>query len=133
MATSRLLRRMNAQRVLDVLRDGGPRRVTEIVSVAEFFRPTGDPVADEVVRLGWLSEVAAVEGARGRPARSLSFRADAGYVVGVDIGEVKVRCRVAVLRGRVVAERVRESGDQERLPVIRREGVSVLDGVERLL
>jgi hypothetical protein len=28
MATSRLLRRMNAQRVLDVLRAGGPLRVT---------------------------------------------------------------------------------------------------------
>ena len=80
MATSRLLRRMNAQRVLDALRAGGPLRVTELVSLTGLSRPTVDAVADELVRLGWLSEVAAVEGARGRPARSLAFRADAGYV-----------------------------------------------------
>ena len=98
---------MNAQRVLDLLRASGPMRVTEVVAATGLSRPTVDAVADELVRLGWLSEAAAVEGARGRPARSLAFRADAGDVVGVDIGEVKVRCAVADLRGRVVAERVR--------------------------
>ena len=69
-------------------------------------------------RLG--EEVAGTEGARGRPARSLAFRADAGYVFGVDIGEVKVRTAVADLRGAIVAERVREFAGEERLPVIRR-------------
>jgi predicted NBD/HSP70 family sugar kinase len=123
---------MNAQRVLDVLREGGPLRVTEIVSVTGLSRPTVDAVADELVRLGWLSEMAAVEGARGRPARSLSFRADAGYVVGVDIGEVKVRCAVADLCGRVVAERVRELGGDERLPVIRAEVAALVEGVDPL-
>jgi predicted NBD/HSP70 family sugar kinase len=118
MATSRLLRRMNAQRVLDVLRAESPLRVTELVLRTGLSRPTVDAVADELVRLGWLSEVAAVEGARGRPARSLAFRADAGFVLGVDIGEVKVRCAVADLRGEVVAERVREFAGEERLPVI---------------
>ena len=99
--------------------------MTELVSRTGLSRPTVDAVADELVRLGWLSEVAAVEGARGRPARSLAFRADAGVVLGVDIGEVKVRCAVADLRGRVVAERVREFGGEERLPVIRREVAAV--------
>ena len=129
MATSRLLRRMNAQRVLDVLRAEGPLRVTELVSRTGLSRPTVDAVADELVRLGWLSEVAAVEGARGRPARSLAFEAEAGFVVGVDIGEVKVRCAVADLLGRVVAERVREFGGEERLPVIRHEVAAVVEGI----
>ena len=133
MATSRLLRRMNAQRVLDVLRADGPLRVTELVSRTGLSRPTVDAVADELVGLGWLSEVAAVEGARGRPARSLAFRADAGVVLGVDIGEVKVRCAVADLRGEVVAERVREFGGEDRLPVIRREVAAVLAGAGELL
>jgi predicted NBD/HSP70 family sugar kinase len=133
MATSRLLRRMNAQRVLDALRTDSPLRVTELVEATGLSRPTVDAVADELVRLGWLSEVAAVEGARGRPARSLAFRADAGFVAGVDIGEVKVRVAVADLLGRVVAERVREFGSEERLPVIRREVAAVLEGVDGLL
>src|SRR4051795_12042012 len=131
-ATPRLLRRMNASRVLDALREEGPLRVTEVVALTGLSRPTVDAVADELVRLGRLSEVAAIEGARGRPARSLSFRADAGHVVGVDIGEVKVRCAVADLRGRVVAERVRELGGEERRPVIRRGGAAVVEGFGEL-
>src|SRR3954453_12823208 len=133
MATSRLLRRMNAQRVLDVLRTEGPLRVTELVSRTGLSRPTVDAVADELVRLGWLSEVAAVEGAGGRPARALWFRADAGYVVGVDIGEVKVRCAVADLRGNVVAERVRAFAGDDRLPVIRHEVAALVDSIDDLL
>lgn len=121
MATSRLLRRMNAQRVLDALRAcEGPLRVTELMASTGLSRPTVDAVADELLRLGWVAEAAGEGGGRGRPARSLSFRADAGYVFGVDIGEVKVRTAVADLRGDVVAERVREFAGAERLPEIRR-------------
>src|SRR6476661_657077 len=117
MATPRLLRRMNAQRVLDALRATDSMRVTELVATTGLSRPTVDAVADDLVRLGWLSEVSGSIGARGRPARSLTFRADAGYVFGVDIGEVKVRTAVADLRGEIVAERVREFAGEERLDV----------------
>ena len=76
--------------MLDALRAGGPLRVTELVARTGLSRPTVDAVADDLVRLGWLDESAADDGrARGRPARALAFRADAGYVVGVDIGEVQ--------------------------------------------
>ena len=133
MATPRLLRRINAQRVLDTLRSGGPLRVTELMASTGLSRPTVDAVADDLIRLGWVAEVATSERARGRPARSLAFRADAGYVFGVDIGEVKVRTAVADLRGSVVAERVREFAGEERLPVIRRTiGATLADaGVAR--
>ena len=107
-ATPRLLRRLNANLVLDALRSAGPLRVTELVARTRLSRPTVDAVADDLLRLGWLEQVGAAPGAgprRGRPARLLAFRADAGYVVGVDIGEHKVRVAVADLLGRVVAER----------------------------
>ena len=108
---------MNAQRVLDVLRAGGPLRVTELVSrdralAADRGRGGGRARAAGLA----LGGGAPPRGARGRPARSLAFRADAGYVVGVDIGEYKVRCAVADLRGRVVAERVREFGGDGAAP-----------------
>src|SRR3954451_20035754 len=91
-ATSRLLRRLNAQRLLDGLRAApGPLRVTELVASTGLSRPTVDAVADELLRLGWGAEVAAEPAGRGRPARSLAFRAGAGHVAGLDIGEVKVR------------------------------------------
>jgi predicted NBD/HSP70 family sugar kinase len=125
-ATPRLLRRINAQRVLDALRSSGPARVTELVASTGLSRPTVDAVADDLVRLGWVRESVAETPRRGRPARSLEFRHDAGYVAGVDIGEVKVRAAVADLRGEIVAERVREFEGGERLPAIRRLAAATL-------
>jgi predicted NBD/HSP70 family sugar kinase len=120
-ATPSLLRRLNAARLLDALREAhGPLRVTELMALTGLSRPTVDAVADELVRLGWVGEAASEPAGRGRPARSLAFAADAGHVAGVDIGEVKVRAAVADLRGDVVAERVAEFAGAERLPVIRR-------------
>ncbi len=120
-ATPSLLRRLNAGRLLDALRDAdGPQRVTELMVRTGLSRPTVDAVADELVRLGWAREAASEPVGRGRPARRLSFAAGAGHVAGVDIGEIKVRVAVADLRGDVVAERVAAFGGAERLPVIRR-------------
>jgi predicted NBD/HSP70 family sugar kinase len=109
---------LNAQRVLDTLRDSGPARVTELVARTNLSRPTVDAVADDLLRLGWITELAAERPRRGRPARSLAFDPRAGYVAGVDIGEVKVRAAVADLAGDVVAECVREFGGKERMPVV---------------
>jgi predicted NBD/HSP70 family sugar kinase len=109
---------MNAQRVLDALRESGPARVTELVARTDLSRPTVDAVADDLLRLGWVTELAAERPRRGRPARSLAFDAKAGYVAGVDIGEVKVRTVVADLAGEIVAERVHEFEDEDRLPVV---------------
>jgi predicted NBD/HSP70 family sugar kinase len=120
-ATPSLLRRLNAGRLLDALRAAdGPLRVTELMARTGLSRPTVDAVADELLRLGWVTEAAPEPSGRGRPARSLAFAAGAGHVAGVDIGEVKVRAAVADLRGDIVAERVAEFGGAERLPVIRR-------------
>ena len=112
---------MNAQRVLDTLRDvEGPLLVTELMARTGLSRPTVDAVADELLRLGWLTEIPAERPRRGRPARTLAFRADAGYVAGLDIGEVKVRTAVADLAGSIVAERVRRFERPWRLPASER-------------
>jgi predicted NBD/HSP70 family sugar kinase len=119
---------MNAGVVLDALREGGPLGVTELVERTGLSRPTVDAVVDDLLRLGWLAEVDVAADAsrrRGRPARRLAFRADAGHVAGVDIGELKVRIAVANLRGEVVAERRRDFGDaddtgRKRLAAVRR-------------
>ena len=96
--------------------------------------PTVDAVADELVRLGGWPRPPR-RGCAGAPGAVAQVPADAGRVVGVDIGAVRVRCAVADLRGQVVAERVRQFGGADRLPVIRRELAAVIEeaGGELLL
>ena len=66
-----------------------PMRVTELVALTGLSRPTVDAVADDLRAARLAARSVDVESGRrrGRPARRLAFRADAGYVVGVDIGE----------------------------------------------
>src|SRR5215210_7100692 len=117
---------MNAHVVLDALRDAESLGITELVAATGLSRPTVDAVADDLLRLGWVqaSRERSAGSPRGRPGRRLAFRADAGYVAGLDIGERTVRVAIADLRGDVVAERVHEfaSGDdgRKRLAQIRR-------------
>src|SRR5919198_4289870 len=108
--TTKLLRRLNAGLVLDTLRDAGPLRVTDLVTRTGLSRPTVDAVADDLLRLGWLEESDDEAGGiprRGRPARLLAFRAGAGHVLGIDIGEAKVRSAVANLSGEILGEDLR--------------------------
>lgn len=127
-ATSpKLLRRMNAHVVLDAMRDTDSVRVTDLVEMTGLSRPTVDAVADDLMRLGWVREVGRETPSapkRGRPGRRLLFRADAGHVAAIDIGEMKIRVALADLRGDVVDERLQyldEGDDMDvRLEKIRR-------------
>jgi predicted NBD/HSP70 family sugar kinase len=102
--------------------------VTELVARTELSRPTVDAAADELVRLGWLEELEVEpQRRRGRPARTLAFRAQAGYVAGLDIGEVKVRTAVANLSGSIVAERVHDFVGTDRLPEVKDAMTATLD------
>jgi predicted NBD/HSP70 family sugar kinase len=125
--TPKLLRRMNAHVVLDALREPESLRVSDLVTATGLSRPTIDAVADDLIRLGWVTEVgrdAEAPATRGRPARRLAFRADAGYVAGLDIGERKVRLAIADLRGDVLEERRQDfdeaANGKQRLAQIRR-------------
>ena len=104
-AKPKLLRRMNAALVLDALRGSDPMRVSDLVAETGLSRPTVEAVADELTDVGWVAEVVSVaERQRGRPARRLAFRPDAGYVLALDIGEHTIRAAVGNLGGDIVHE-----------------------------
>lgn len=101
-----LLRRLNAATVLEQLRDDGPHRVTELVEHTGLSRPTVERIVDDLVEAGWLAESFFEPGQRrGRPARELSFRADAAAVLGIDIGVRRASVAVADLGGTLSLER----------------------------
>ncbi|MBB6344367.1 ROK family protein [Nonomuraea muscovyensis] len=124
-ATAPLLRRLNAETVLNVLRDVEAIRHTELADAAGLSRPTVDAVIEDLRRIGLIAEVEDdTPGRRGRPARLVRFRAERGHVVGIDIGVHKCMVSVADLRGVVLTTQVRslgqELGRKERLDGVRK-------------
>jgi predicted NBD/HSP70 family sugar kinase len=101
----RLMRRMNAALVLRAIRDHGPATRAGIHRVTGLSKPTVREVVEFLIRTGYVSESAADGATRrpGPPARLLSFRADLGHVLGIDIGANKVLALAADLSGRIVA------------------------------
>ncbi|NUU24719.1 MAG: ROK family transcriptional regulator [Streptomycetaceae bacterium] len=106
-----LLRRINSAVTLRALRGGADLTVTELTDATGLSRPTVEGVVDGLLheRLVVASEPDSDPAGRrrGRPARRYRFHAEAGYLLGVDIGMHDVRCVLADLTGTVVARHTR--------------------------
>ncbi|NGO43674.1 ROK family transcriptional regulator [Streptomyces ureilyticus] len=101
-----LLRRINSAVVLHALRATDFATLTEITRVTGLSRPTVEGVVEGLVAGGLVVEAAAEEGAarrQGRPARRYRFRAEAGHLLGIEIGSHRVAALLADLDGRVLA------------------------------
>ncbi|MEU6477090.1 ROK family transcriptional regulator [Streptomyces sp. NPDC047017] len=121
-----LLRRINSAVVLHALRATDRATLTEITRVTGLSRPTVEGVVEDLIEAGLVVEQAAEEGAarrQGRPARRFRFRAEAGHLLGLEIGPHRVAALLADLDGRVLgaqAKEVDEAADaDERLERLR--------------
>jgi predicted NBD/HSP70 family sugar kinase len=107
-ATAPLLRQLNGAAVLEYLMGVGEVTGSDIMDATALSRPTVHAACDELIARGWVTELpprrSDVGGRPGRPARCYTFDADAGSVLGVDLGEWKVSVLLADLRGRPIAE-----------------------------
>ncbi|MGW9674141.1 ROK family transcriptional regulator [Streptomyces koyangensis] len=100
-----LLRRINSAVVLHALRGNECATLTEITRVTGLSRPTVEGVVEGQIEAGLVVEVAAEEGAarrQGRPARRFRFRAEAGYLLGLEIGSHRVSAVLSDLDGRIL-------------------------------
>ena len=107
------MRQLNSALVLRAIRQAGATTRTEIRRATGLSKPTVHEVVDSLLRTGYLTESAAGDGARrpGPRARVLTFRADLGHVLGIDIGANKLLVLAADLDGEIVAsERRRTNG-----------------------
>ncbi|SKC56382.1 ROK family transcriptional regulator [Krasilnikoviella flava] len=106
--STHLVRRLNAERVLQEVWDGEPVTASALMAATGLARSTVLALCRELTDRGWLVELddARAAGAytKGRPALRYAFRPDAALVVGVDAGQHRVSAAVADLHGRVVAE-----------------------------
>ncbi|MFG2821595.1 ROK family protein [Kitasatospora sp. NPDC048365] len=130
---SSLLRRINAAVTLRALRDGQSLTLTQLVGDTGLSRPTVEGVIEGLVQSGLVAEVDQVQESgrqRGRPARWFRFRAEAGHVLGIEIGVHDIRVILADLTGDLLgshAKQVDETLDaEERLGLVRTTVAEVL-------
>lgn len=100
-----LLRRINSAVVLHALRAADFATLTEVTRVTGLSRPTVEGVVEGLIEAGLVVETAAEEGAtrrQGRPARRFRFRAEAGHLLGLEIGPHRVAAVLSDLDGRVM-------------------------------
>jgi predicted NBD/HSP70 family sugar kinase/biotin operon repressor len=87
------------------LRDGGAATVNELALTLGLSRTSVENAVAALVDAGLIVETSTAFGrGAGRPARRYAFVADAGVVVGVDIGAASIRVVIADLGGRVIAQ-----------------------------
>ncbi|MEV8318561.1 ROK family transcriptional regulator [Streptomyces sp. NPDC059900] len=106
-----LLRRINSAVVLHALRGADFATLTEVTRVTGLSRPTVEGVVEGLIEAGLVVETAAEEGAarrQGRPARRFRFRAEAGHLLGLEIGPHRVAAVLSDLDGRVLGTAARD-------------------------
>nr|BFD86099.1 ROK family transcriptional regulator [Streptomyces sp. Xyl84] len=109
-----LLRRINSAVVLHALRAADCATLTEITRLTGLSRPTVEGVVEDLMEAGLVAEKAAEEGAarrQGRPARRYRFRAEAGHLLGLEIGAHRVAALLSDLDGRVLGAQAKEVGE----------------------
>ncbi|WP_105972052.1 ROK family transcriptional regulator [Streptomyces geranii] len=100
-----LLRRINSAVVLHALRATDCATLTEITRVTGLSRPTVEGVVEGLMDGGLVVEKAADESVarrQGRPARRFRFRAEAGHLLGLEIGSHRVAALLSDLDGRLL-------------------------------
>ncbi|MFI5980794.1 ROK family transcriptional regulator [Streptomyces sp. NPDC051555] len=105
-----LLRRINSAVVLRALRAAESPTLTDLTRLTGLSRPTVEGVVEGLIGTGLVMEAEAEEGARrqGRPARRFRFRAEAGHLLGIEIGSHRVAALLSGLDGRVIGAGTKE-------------------------
>ncbi|MER5886549.1 ROK family transcriptional regulator [Streptomyces sp. NPDC001941] len=121
-----LLRRINSAVVLHALRGADARTLTDLTRVTGLSRPTVEGVVEGLMETGLVVESMPEEGEtrrQGRPARRFRFRAEAGHLLGIEIGPHRVSALLSGLDGRIIGAGSREVSEtasaDERLERVR--------------
>ncbi|WP_432875839.1 ROK family protein [Kribbella sp. CA-245084] len=105
---SSLLRRLNLSAALGAFLAAESLTLRELRAVVGVSRPTAEDLLSELLTEARVEETSpprtpSSTRAAGRPARHFRFRAESGYVAGLDIGAHKAMAVVTDLRGNPLA------------------------------
>ena len=113
-----LIRAMNEQLLLEHIRQRGPCSRAELARVSGLSKPTVSLALGNVERAGLVRIAGQRTGVPGRTAQLYEIRADAGLILGLDIGREYIRGALAGLSGEIRARssvRVRASSVRARI------------------
>ncbi|NUS12962.1 MAG: ROK family protein [Streptomyces sp.] len=106
-----LLRRINSAVVLHALRGAQTPTLTELVQSTGLSRPTVEGVIEGLTDSALVVEVGPEAGdtrKQGRPARRFRFHAEAGHLLGIEIGAHQVRVVLSDLSGQLLGSHGRD-------------------------
>lgn len=118
-ADHRLLRELNRLLILNCVREAGPLARVQIAQQTNLSRTTVSNIIDTLLQEGFVREGNLLNAAPagGRRAMLVHFNADAGHILGVDVGRTHLAMLITNLEAKIVA---RHSGpfDMERGPEV---------------
>ena len=112
--TPHFMRRTNATLVLQAVRDHGPLSRTGLAKLTGLSKPTVNEIVSRLCAQGYIREGESRSARQERPgprATSLSFVADVGYLMGLDLGSARIAAMVTDLTGRPLAHEQKHLGN----------------------
>lgn len=103
LAGPELIRAINKQRVLRLIRSNGPLSRADAAEQTGLTRPTISAVVAELLEEGWVEEIGTGESSGGRPPILLRFNPRARWVIGAELSAGHVRAVLSDLAGNVAA------------------------------
>lgn len=100
--TPKRMREVNSEELLRLLRAHAPCSRADLVRHSGMTAPTVSAAINDLQRRGLIKFLGDGVSNGGRPPALLEFNAEAGYVVGVDIGGSTVRLALADLSGKML-------------------------------
>jgi NADH:ubiquinone oxidoreductase subunit 3 (subunit A)/DNA-binding transcriptional ArsR family regulator len=117
-------RQASTRLVIERLLRGGPTSRAELARSTGLSKQTISCVMRDLERDGWVHAEGQIQGAVGRSAVTYAMRADAAFVLGIDLGGTKLHVALADMRGQIIAETVE--------PTARQGGIGVVEQIGRI-
>lgn len=123
----------NRMLMLQMIREEGPISRAEIARRLRLSRPTASRIVDTLEQAGLIARIGKSQRTGGRLGELYSFRGDAGYVLGLDLGTREARVAIAKLSGEIVSRTSRSLHLETRQSVLPQLNRLVMDAIKQFV
>lgn len=107
---TRTLREINRTIILNLIKKQGTISRAQLAKETSLTRSTVSQVVGELLNDGLVVEIGTGTSSTGRKPILLRYNANAGYVIGIEIGSSKIRCGIADLAGNMISKSSFQAG-----------------------